>query len=253
MATLAKLYRYPVKGLTAKPLAAVTLTAGECLPLDRAMALALPDSPFDPAHPVWLRKSHFLMLMRDERLAALDVSYDDAERRLSVRTPTGLAVEADLETREGRAEIEAFFEDYMAPDLQGRPRLVEAPGHVFTDCARKYVSLINLASVREFERATGYPVHPLRFRGNLYVDDLPAWAEFGWVGAEVAVGGSEARLKGAARITRCAATEVDPETAMRDFNVPQALRRHFGHIDCGIYLEVVQAGEISVGQTLALT
>jgi uncharacterized protein YcbX len=251
MATIARLYRYPIKGLSAEPLDAAAVAAGECLPLDRCLALARADSPFDPAHPVWLRKTHFLMLMRDERLAALDVHYNDAERRLTIRAPEGPVIEADLETADGKAEVEAFFEEYMGEGPGGgRPRLVEAPEHAFTDSAKKYLSLINLASLREIEAAVGRPVHPLRFRANLYVDGLPAWAEFDWVGQELAVEGSEARLRGAAAIDRCAATEVDPETAVRDLNIPQALRRHFGHIECGIYLEVTSGGELAIGQTL---
>jgi uncharacterized protein len=250
MATIAQLYRYPIKGLTAEALEAVRVAAGECLPLDRSMALARADSPFDPSHPVWLRKTHFLMLMRDERLAALDVRYDDAERRLTIRPPGGPAIEADLETPDGRAEVEAFFEAFMEEGAHGRPRLVEAPGHAFTDKATKCVSLINLASLREIEDAVGRPVHPLRFRANLYIEDLPAWAEFDWVGKEIEVAGSTARLSGMARITRCAATEVDPQTAARDLGVPQALRRHFGHIECGIYLEVTRGGDLALGGTL---
>jgi uncharacterized protein YcbX len=250
MAIIANLYRYPVKGLSAEPLSAVTVAAGECLPLDRSMALARADSPFDPSHPVWLRKTRFLMLMRDERLAALDVRYDDAERRLTIRAPGGPAIEADLETAHGWAEVEAFFEEFMGEGPDGRPRLVEAARHAFTDSAKKYLSLINLATLREIEAALGRPVHPLRFRANLYVEDLPAWAEFDWVGEEIEAEGSSARLKGMARITRCAATEVDPKTAERDLAIPQALRRHFGHIECGIYLEVTQSGELAPGRTL---
>jgi uncharacterized protein len=190
------------------------------------------------------------MLMRDERLAALNVRYDDAERRLTIRPPGGPAIEADLETAEGRLEVEALFEAFMREGPGGRPRLVEAPGHAFTDSAKKFVSLINLASLRELEDAVGRPVHPLRFRANLYVEDLPAWAEFDWIGKEIDIEASTARLRGMARITRCAATEVDPETAERDLAIPQALRRHFGHIECGIYLEVTQSGEIAAGRGL---
>ncbi len=39
---------------------------------------------------------------------------------------------------------------------------------------------------------------------------------------------STVRLKVVKRIVRCAATEVNPETAARDANPPRDLRRHFG-------------------------
>ena len=47
------------------------------------------------------------------------------------------------------------------------------------------------------------------------------------------------------RIVRCAATNVDPDTALRDLNIPQTLMRHLDHADCGIYAEVVSGGEIA--------
>ena len=50
---------------------------------------------------------------------------------------------------------------------------------------------------------------------------------------------------------RCAATEVDPDTGIRDLAVPQALMDNFGHVDCGVYAEVVEAGPIAVGDLVA--
>jgi len=49
------------------------------------------------------------------------------------------------------------------------------------------------------------------------------------------------------RIVRCAATNVDPTTGMRDLAIPDTLMKTFGHADCGIYAQVVMAGEIAVG------
>ena len=40
-------------------------------------------------------------------------------------------------------------------------------------------------------------------------------------------------------ITRCAATQVNPVTAERDLAIPAALDRNFGHINMGIYAEVL--------------
>ena len=53
------------------------------------------------------------------------------------------------------------------------------------------------------------------------------------------------------RIVRCAAINVDPDTAERDLAIPQALQRRLGHADCGIYAEVVTGGTIAVGDSVA--
>ena len=51
-------------------------------------------------------------------------------------------------------------------------------------------------------------------------------------------------------IQRCAATEVNPETAERDMDVPQSLYRLTGDDDCGIYAEVVSGGKIAEGDAI---
>jgi uncharacterized protein YcbX len=155
------------------------------------------------------------------------------------------AARGDLRAADGRAAIERFFAAFCADELRGPPKILHAPGHSFSDVARKVVSVINLASVAAVEEAIGSPVHPLRFRGNVYVTGWPAWREFDLLGAQLAIG--SARFKVIKRIQRCAATNVDPDTGMRDLAIPTALERHFAHADCGIYAEVTGAGEMSVG------
>ncbi len=54
------------------------------------------------------------------------------------------------------------------------------------------------------------------------------------------------------RIVRCPATNVNPETAARDLEIPPTLSRNLGHMDCGIYAEVIADGEIGVGDTVAV-
>jgi hypothetical protein len=51
-------------------------------------------------------------------------------------------------------------------------------------------------------------------------------------------------------ISRCAATNVNPETAERDLNLPLALQKGFGHPNMGIYARVASAGPIAVGDTI---
>jgi uncharacterized protein YcbX len=249
MAKIARICRYPVKGMSPEPLPRISVQAGEGLPLDRKLALARPRAPFDPEQPTWLAKRHFLMLMTDERLASFRVGYDDDTARLTVDRAGRREVNADVRTPAGRDAIERFFEHYMSAELRGRPRLVSAAGHMFTDNPEKYLSLINLASVAEPERHLGRSVDPLRFRANLYVEGLPAWAEFGWLGREVGAG--EARFHVAERIDRCAATNVDPESGERDLNIPLALRISYGHIDCGVLMRVTHGGDLEVGQAIA--
>jgi uncharacterized protein YcbX len=139
------------------------------LPCDRLYAIENGPSGFDPAAPAYFPKQRFLMLMKNERLAALDTRFDDRTHVLSIIENGEEAARGDLRTAEGRAAIENFFVRYCAKELRGPPKVLHADGHSFSDVARKVVSFINLASVAAIEIAVGAPVDPLRFRGNLYV------------------------------------------------------------------------------------
>lgn len=249
--TVQRICRHPVKGLSPEALDAARLAPGAGLPDDRRFALARPATQFDPDVPQWLPKTSFYMLMRDERLAALATRFDEADGVLSIARGGREVARGRITEPLGRAIVEDFFSAYLGAAAGGKPRLFEAPsGHMFSDHRDAVVSLINLATVRDVERIVGAPIDPLRFRANLYVEGAEAWAEFGWVGGEIAIG--EARLRVTARIDRCAATNVDPATGARDMNIPKALKRGFGHIDCGVYAAVVTGGGLAVGDALAL-
>jgi uncharacterized protein len=246
---LQAIYRYPVKGLSPEPLERTALAVCETLPADRLYAIENGPCGFDPAAPRHQPKQRYLMLMRNERLARLRTRFHDASHILTIEAEGREAARGDLRTPAGRAAIEHFFARFCADELRGAPRVLSAPGFSFSDVARKVVSIINLASVAALEDVLGRPVHPLRFRGNVYVTGWPAWHELDLVGQEIAIGTS-ARLKIVKRIVRCAATNVDPDTAVRDLSIPETLMRRFGHADCGVYGEVVEAGEIALRDEL---
>ena len=249
-AKIDSLYRYPVKGLTPEHLSQVTLSVGQTLPSDRRYAIENGPSGFDPAAPRFFPKVVFLMLMRNERLAALRTHYDDASHVLTIRDNDVEAARGDLETPEGRAAIEQFFAANFADELRGPPKILSSQGHSFSDVGRNVVSLINLESVAALEKVIGQPVHPLRFRGNVHLTGWPAWHEFELMDQVITIG--NARLKIVKRIKRCAATNVDPDTAVRDLTIPKTLMDTYGHPDLGVYAEVIEGGTIAEGDAIKM-
>jgi len=246
--TIQSIYRYPVKGLSPQPMARVSLSAGGTLPADRAYAIENGPTGFDPAHPAYFPKQRFLMLMRNERLAALKTDYDETSHTLSIDHDGREVARGDLRTAEGRGAIETFMAAFCADELKGPPRVLAGDGHSFSDVAKKVVSIINLASVAAVETAVGAPLDPLRFRANLYVAGWPAWHEFDLMGQEITAG--TARLKVVKRIVRCAATNVDPQSGERDMEIPPTLMRTFDHMDCGVYAEVIGGGAVGNGDAI---
>lgn len=267
--TVARLYRYPVKALNGEPMTAVDLQLGHGIAFDRAFGLALPTTQYEPARPHWLAKNNFVTLVQHERLAALEARFDAATGSLAVHRAGKQVVRGTLRTPLGRAMIEEFFRAYLKHEVAGPMRLIGAAdaanSPAFRDSEQAELSLIGLATIADLERVVGQPVDPLRFRANIYVDGIPAWSEFDWIGRDVVFGGAgveaegapapagqgEARIRVTERITRCAATNVEPGTGMRDMTLPQTLKRVFGHADCGVYATVTAGGTVALGDAVS--
>ena len=159
-ARITGIYRYPVKGLTPEQLSRTELSPGQTLLADRRYAIENGPSGFDPAEPKWLPKPHFLMLMRDEWLAGLRTHFDDSSNVLSINHNGHIVAEGDLEHPDGPAQrSRTSSPPPIADQIKGQPKVLESPGHSFSDVARKVVSIINLGSVRAIENIVGAPVH----------------------------------------------------------------------------------------------
>ncbi len=250
LASVSALYRYPVKGLTGEALASVHLREGETLPFDRAYAIENGPGPFIPEAPAHLPKIHFVMLMRNEQLAALKTKFEDDTHRLTIVHNGTEAACGELGTALGRETIEAFISGYMTASLRGPPRVVVSPGHSFSDVAAKCLHIINLESVRALETAMGSKIDPLRFRPNIVLSGWPAWSELGLVDRNLKAGG--ATLNVFKRTERCAATNVDPETGARDLKIPSFLSRNLGHTDFGVYARVIESGDLRTSDRVAI-
>lgn len=241
--------RYPVKGLGPEHLYRVDVPSGGSIPFDRTFAVAHGETAFDPARPRYLKKQHFLMLMKNPALAAIRTTFDAESGFMKAVMPSGRVFQGDLNLIEKRHELEQLLDEHAGRESRGGPpRIVSANDHRFFDTDAHYLSLINLNSVAALGEVLDMPLDPLRFRGNLHVSGLPAWEEANLVGRDLV--GREVRFRVAERITRCMATSVNPETAVVDVNVPYMLRRHFNTNCMGLYLSVAKGGRIAVGETL---
>src|SRR5689334_18179772 len=117
-ATVRAIYRYPVKGLSPQSLEQTTLRVGQTIPADRLYAVENGPAGFDPAAPAYFPKQRFLMLMRNERLAALRTEFDEPTHTLTIHWQGADAARGDLRTPQGRAAIESFFASYCADELR---------------------------------------------------------------------------------------------------------------------------------------
>ena len=250
------LYTYPIKGLSARPLQSVDMSAGQGFPGDRLFGFAKANSGFDPDDPKPMPKTGFVVLAQHARLAGLDTSFDGTTGEFVANAADGETLRFDLSAENGKRQAADFLTMLLGLPEAERPQFVEGSPHRFTDVSvvsetmMNAVSLINLDSVEAFGARIGETVDPMRFRANVYFRGWPPFAELDLVDREIHVG--QARLKVLLRTQRCAATEVNPRTAERDLRVPYLLRKHYGHLDMGIYAEVVGGGAIAPGEAISV-
>ena len=248
---VAQLRRHPVKGFTPERMAAVTLQAGGHFPCDRLYAVERGPSGFDPTAPRHVSKWRFTGLANHPRLARLVTAYDEPSGRLDVRSDGALVLQADLHAEAGRAALIAWLTGFLGDEEDEALNVIACePGHRFTDDEDGFISLINLESLRELADSIGQALDPLRLRANIYVDGWPAWSELQAApGVELSLGEVTAQV--VRPIPRCVATHVNPVAGVCDLDLVGALRAHYGHVNCGLYLRVLKGGRLAEGDFAA--
>jgi uncharacterized protein YcbX len=247
---IAGLFRHPVKGFTPEAIPHADLTPDEGFPFDRVYAVEDGPCGFDPGAPAFVPKQKFTVLARLPQVAAIRTRFHEGTQSLEAEAPGAAPFSGALADEAGRAAFAGWLAAYLGDAVAGPLKVLAAPlPWRFTDNPRGQVSVINLESVRALSRAMGVELDPLRFRGNLYVEGWPAWAENGWVGEKIMAGWARAEVF--KTIVRCTATHVDPDTAQADLDVTRALFDLTGEPVCGIYLRVTSGGRVSLGDACA--
>ncbi len=243
-----RIRRYPVKGFRGHDVDCATFEAGRGIPFDRHLALLLPPLP-DVANSD-RGTLPYLYLSRNPELARFSVDWDGGQV-FYFRSPDGEQLGIDAGSPSDLDCLNRALARWFPGREGGAPRISPArPDGGYWDFADTGVSIINLATVREIARTAGRAIDPLRFRGNLYVDGLPAWREFDLIGRRIGAGSAELDvLRG---IRRCNATSIDPDSEAADFNMPLHLRTTYGHIFCGVYARVKCGGTARSGDDLRL-
>ena len=112
------------------------------------------------------------------------------------------------------------------------------------------ISLINLNSIKDFEKKINEKVESQRFRANLYVDGIDAWQERNWIGKIIKINNVSFKIE--KNIPRCVAINLKPKTDDNSLNLLQSLKKTYDHFDMGIYLRTLNDGKIEVGNNVIL-
>ncbi len=285
---VASLFRFPVKGFPAEELTAARVVKDRGIRGDRVAAFT--NGSLDIPDDTWHSYSAFTVLKNDTDLQRWQVSVSLAESAESESTtdpaqrggvslaetagpeaatvtltdPHGESTTFDTDDREGRAASAEFLSERIPP--QGDfPRVLAAADQGMFDSQKSGISIINPATVAaitdtdEGRAALGLTdsaahgpagLDPLRFRGNVLVEGLEPFEEFALIGQVIRLGG--VRLAIRSTIERCPATTVNPTTTEVDVNVPRLLNSACGHLHCGIYGQILDTGDVAVGDEITV-
>jgi uncharacterized protein len=255
VATVAKLWRYPIKSMRGERLNEMTLT--ERGPVgDRLYAMRELKYGSIMSARIW---SGMLRLRaRCEREPA-----DGAPARVRIELPDGAAVYAG---DPGADEtLSALFGHPVRLDRpRGDTPLTTAEidaitrGDAYLPPRDLYdenvVHVLATGTLEHLRRLCPSDFDPRRFRPNIYVDTGAAaegFVEDGWLGGELEVGASGARIVGMRPALRCAMT-VHPQDELRaDPAILRTAALHHGAY-VGVFAAVGAPGRISVGDPVWL-
>jgi hypothetical protein len=110
------------------------------------------------------------------------------------------------------------------------------------------MSLINLNSIKDFEKKINKNVEFQRFRGNFYIDGIDAWEERNWINKIIKI--NNVSFKVEKNIPRCVAINIKPKTDDNSLNLLHSLKKTYNHFDMGVYLTALDNGKIVVGDNI---
>ena len=110
------------------------------------------------------------------------------------------------------------------------------------------ISLINLNSIKDFEKKINEKVEFQRFRGNFYIEGIESWEERNWIGKIIKI--NNVSFKVEKNIPRCVAINLKPKTDDSALNLLQLLKKTYNHFDMGVYLRALDDGKINIGNTI---
>jgi uncharacterized protein YcbX len=245
-AVLAHICRHPIKGHGREALASVSLSPGACLPFDRHWAVAHEAAKLTGG---WVPCANFARGAKAPTLMAMTSVLDEATHIVTLRHPD----RPDLTFRPDDAADLPRFLDWiapLAPPDRAQPKRLVSVGRGMTDSEFPSVAILSLASLADLSDRMGHDLSIHRWRGNLWLDGLDPWKEWGWIGRTIRIGEAELRIE--ERITRCRATSADPLTGVIDADTLGGLQSAYGHQDFGVYATVTRGGAIATGDTAVL-
>ncbi|MDO6484637.1 MAG: MOSC N-terminal beta barrel domain-containing protein [Shimia thalassica] len=240
-ATVAALWRHPIKSHGRESLDRVSLSEGQTMPWDRRWAVTHESAKTDGSD--WAPCMNFSRGAKAPSLMAISAKSDETSGIVTLSHPelSDLSFDPD-----GNPNVFLEWVRPIMPENRAQSAgIVRVADRGMTDTDFPSISLLNLASNEALSAAMQTPLSMDRWRGNIILDGLNAWEEKNWPGKTLRIGDVELEIR--EEITRCLATTANPETGVRDADTLKTLSETFGHREFGVYGVVTKGGDITVG------
>jgi uncharacterized protein YcbX len=237
VATVAELFIYPVKSMAGIPVQQAHVGLDGILG-DRQYSFVRAEQAARNSFPWMTARQSARMLLYRPVFTELPTP-EQPEPGVQVMTPEG-----------GRRDVnDSALREELASHAK-EPLFLLKSGRGIFDC--QHLSVFSLASVAALSAEAGCSIDRRQFRANVYMKPLSdrPFDEEKWSGYLLQIG-DEVLTGVAQRDTRCMMVNLDPESGNQDPRVLRSIAKsHQGQ--AGIYLNVVKAGAIGVGDAIRL-
>jgi uncharacterized protein YcbX len=193
---------------------------------------------------------HFLTLKNSPDLNKYDFKYENG--MISISKDNLEISTYPIEDKEAISkEISELEPDLPSPIYFLKNELFPFYDTTNSSSVSNTISLINLNSIKDFNQKINKEIEFQRFRGNIYIKDLDAFEERNWINKTIKI--NEAEFKVLKHIPRCSATNLKVNSDQADINLPNELKKVYGHMDMGIYLYPLNNSKISVNDELIIS
>tara|TARA_Y100000996_G_scaffold29561_1_gene20984 strand:+ start:315 stop:1082 length:768 start_codon:yes stop_codon:yes gene_type:complete len=110
------------------------------------------------------------------------------------------------------------------------------------------ISLINIDSIKDFEKKINKKIEIQRFRGNFYIEGIKPFEERNWIDKIIKINNISFKVQ--QNIPRCVAINVKPDSNDQSLNLLKSIKKNYNHFDMGVYLTALEDGQVSVGDKI---
>ncbi len=251
MFKIKQLFYSPVKSLSFSPINKLEILNNIGIKFDRNFAFTrdLDDNKINHVmqNPLDRKIVNFLSLKHFPELNMYNFDFNNGF--LYLKKNNNIILITDIKNE---AEINILCEKMqeLIPKIK-RIRLLQDPMNPFFDTMpSKTISLINLNSIRDFEKKLSKKIEFQRFRGNIYVDGLNPWDERSLINKTLII--NNLKFKVTKEIPRCVATNIRPNSSEINLSIPISLKQFYNHINLGVYLIPLNDGNIKTNDDILI-